>query len=141
MFRARHAVFQQHAGDVLGRQPVADLRSFYVDGQILITASWEYHDCSAGVLSFRRIDRHCRLRDFADTHGWPAGYQEFLACCRGDLWPGDRLRIRRRSRPDRNLGVTGRWLPGGLLQGQSSRSKHKTNSEEQRLHHDLQGSI
>jgi hypothetical protein len=43
------------------------------------------------------------------------------------------------SRPYRHLRMSRRWLPHRLLRAQSAKRKHYTESNDQRLHHNLQG--
>jgi len=54
----RDAVFQKHAGDSLGCQPVADLRPFQVDRQDEIAAAGKHNYRGARVLCLRREDGH-----------------------------------------------------------------------------------
>ncbi len=120
--RARHAVFQQHARDSPGRQPITDFRAFKIDGQNVVASAGEHDDRNARVVAPWRIDRHRGLRDAVDIDPRLAGNQLWFTSGvhhrPGDLGPLDRLRIRDHTRPDRHLRMARRWLPGGLPRAQ-----------------------
>ena len=117
----------------LGRQPVANLCAFQIDSQVQLAPTRKYDDGSARILSVWRIDRHRRLRYVAHPHRKLACNQKFLSSCLSDLWPRNRLRIRRSPRPYRHLGMTRRWLPCSLLRSANATCKHDGKNEDRKV--------
>src|SRR6266404_6694722 len=61
--RTWHPVLEQYASNPLGGQPIADLGTFKINGQMGVTPSWKDDDRHARVLSVGRIHSHRWLRD------------------------------------------------------------------------------
>ena len=73
-FMGRHAVFQQHAGDADGIQPLADFGAFEIEGQDTVAAAGRDDDRCAGVLpGWRRKDLDGGIGDAADPRDAFAG--------------------------------------------------------------------
>ncbi len=68
-----YAVFQEHASDARGVEPVADLGAFEVDGKNSVRASGKHHHSGASVLALRRVEGECRRRNVSDANDQLAG--------------------------------------------------------------------
>src|SRR5438128_4638102 len=132
--RTWHPVLEQYAGYPLGGQPIADLSTFKINGQIDVTPAWKDDDRNTRVLSVGRIHSHRWLRDIFHHHHRLTGNQilRILRIFRVVLGTFGRLGIRRRPRPYPHLCMSRRRLPRIRLRVQIGKRKHNTKSEEQR---------
>ena len=87
----RHPVFEQSASDAGGVKPIADLRALEIDRQDVITASGKNHDCGAGILTFRRVERESWHGNIAKTDERFAGDEVVFGGRRVNFRPHIRL--------------------------------------------------
>src|ERR1019366_7761777 len=114
--------------------PVADFRTFKIDGKNLIAPTGKHDHRNSGILSVRRVDRHRRPRHLAHANRRPPAGKKVFPRRLSVLWPRDRLRIRGRTRPYRYLRMSRRWLPHGLLRAQTAKRRYNTKSKHQKPH-------
>ncbi len=87
--RIRHPVFQQHAGDVDGIEPVAHLRAFEINGENAVSASGKNYHRRARAGRLCRVERERRCRNVADTIHKAAGHHVVFG--RGGIHLGGRI--------------------------------------------------
>ena len=108
-FVIRDAIFQQHGGDALGIEPVADFGAFEIDGEDLVPAAGKDNDGDAGVFLLRRVDGHGGFGDVVNKVEWFTGDEVGLGF---DIFRAGRgVGIGWGTGPNGNLGVADRRLP------------------------------